>query len=145
MVAAFQQTSFQTELGADSVPLREASYFSTHAQGLTKLSQLMSDPALLDVVTTALGIPAAFKGLDYDQQVAILAPRVDMAQFATAAGVGKFVDKYLAMDQLNQVTSGAAANPVLALFRSSNSNGSSDGSDGSQGLTLSAQTLNVFA
>lgn len=142
VVAGFQQHSFQAEIGADSVPLREASYFTSNAQGLTKLSQLMSDPALLDVVTTALGIPAAFKGLDYDQQVAILAPRVDMTQFATAAGVGKFVDKYLAMDQLNQVTSGAAADPMLALF---GGNTGGDGSGGSQGVTLTAQTLNLFA
>ena len=126
------------------MPLREASYFTTHAQGVTKLSQLMADPALLDVVTTALGIPAAFKGLDYTQQVAILAPRVDMTQFATAAGVGKFVDKYLAMDQLNQVTAGTAANPILALF-SGGGSGNSDGGGGSPGLTLSAQTLNLFA
>jgi len=137
VVASFQQHSFQTEIGADSVPLREASYFTSNAQGLTKLSQLMSDPAMLDVVTTALGIPAAFKGLDYSQQVAILAPRLDMTQFATAAGVGKFVDKYLVMDQLNQVTSGAAANPLMALF-----GGNGDGGGG--GLTLTAKTLNVF-
>jgi hypothetical protein len=141
-VAGFQQHSFQTSIGTDSVPLQEASYFTTSARGMTKLTQLMSDPALLNVVTTALGIPAAFGALDYTQQVAILKPRVDMAQFATTAGVAKFVNQYLAMDQLNQITAGTSGDPILTLF--GNNGGSADGSGGS-GLTLSAKTVNLFA
>jgi hypothetical protein len=144
-VAGYQQHSFDTSIGTDSVPLQEAEYFSQNAQGLTSIYQLMSDPALLDVVTTALGIPAAFGNLDFDQQVAILTPRVDMTQFATADGVNKFINKYLAMDELNQVTSGnAASSPLLALF--GNNNGTVQ-----QGITLTAQsfgsgsTLNLLA
>jgi hypothetical protein len=106
---------------------------------MTQLTQLMSDPALLNVVTTALGIPAAFGGLDYTQQVAILTPRVDMTQFATTAGVAKFVNQYLAMDQLNQITAGTGGDPVLSLFSSNSS--SSGGSSG--GFTLTAKTLNL--
>ena len=141
-IAGFKQHSFETSIGTDSVSLQEATYFSRNAQGMMKLSQLMSDKPLLDVVRTALGIPEAFKGLNYDQQVAILKPRVDMSQFATAAGVTKFVDKYLAMDQLNQITSGSSGDPVLSLF--------SNDSNGDPSLTLSAQSLapralNLFA
>ena len=141
-IAGFKQHSFETSIGTDSVSLQEATYFSRNAQGITKLSQLMSDKPLLDVVRTALGIPEAFKGLNYDQQVAILQPRVDMSQFATAAGITKFVDKYLAMDQLNQITPGSSGDPVLSLF--------SNDSSGDPSLTLSAQSLapralNLFA
>jgi hypothetical protein len=142
-IAGYQQHSFQTSIGQDSVPLQEASYFTSNAKGLTQLTQLMSDPALLDVVTTALGIPAAFGNLSYDQQVAILTPRVKMADFATAAGVGKFVDQYLAMDQLNQITAGTSADPIMALFSSSSGDGSGDGSSG--GFAITAQTLNLIA
>jgi hypothetical protein len=134
-IAGYQQHSFDTSIGTDSVPLQEADYFTQNAKGLTSIFQIMSDPALLSVVTTALGIPAAFGNLSFDQQVAILKPRVDMTQFATAAGVATFITKYLAMDQLNQITSGAAASsPLLALF--GNGNGNSQ-----QGLTLTAQLL----
>lgn len=143
-IAGFKQHSFETSIGTDSASLQEATYFSRNAQGLTKLSQLMSDKAMLNVVTTALGIPPAFANLDYSQQVAILQPRVDMTQFATAGGVAKFVDKYLAMDQLNQVTSGSSGNPILTLFNSS------DNSGDNQSFTFSAQSLaprvlNLFA
>jgi hypothetical protein len=148
-IAGFKQHSFDTSVGTDSTSLQSAMYFTQNAKGVTSIYQLMSDPALLNVVTTALGIPAAFGNLSFQQQVDILTPRVDMKQFATTAGVATFVNKYLAMDQLNQITSGAtASDPLLALFGSSNNGG--DGS-GSQGLTLSAQlltpgnTLNLIA
>jgi hypothetical protein len=144
-ISGYQQHAFDTAIGTDSVPLQEADYFTNNAKGLTTIYQLMSDPALLNVVTTALGIPSSFGNLSFDQQVSILKPRVDMTQFSTADGIAKFVSKYLTMDQLNQVTSGtAASSPLLALFGSGNTNKP-------QGLTLSAQmfgsgnTLNLIA
>ena len=149
-IAGYQQNSFDTSVGTDSTPLQEALYFTQNAKGATSIYQLMSDPALLTVVRTALGLPAAFGNLTFTQQVAILKPRVDMTQFATTAGVAKFVNKYLAMDQLNQITSGtAASSPLLTLFGNSSS-GSTDSSS-SQGLTLTAgslgsgSTLNLLA
>jgi hypothetical protein len=139
-IAGFKQHSFNTAIGQDSVPLQEASYFTQNATGLTKLSQIMADKPLLDVVRVALGIPDTFGNLSYDQQVAILAPRVDMTQFATADGVAKFVTKYLAMDTLNQITAGNGSDPVLSLFAQS---GNSNGDGSTPGLTLSSQTLGL--
>lgn len=127
IVAGYKQQSFENSLGRDNGALQEATYFTKNALGAVKLSQLMTDKPLLDVVRTALGIPDAFSNLDYTQQVAILAPRVDMKQFATPEGVTKFVTKYLVMDQLKQ--SQSASEPMLSLF-----SGSGDGS--SQGLPL---------
>ncbi len=131
VVANFKQRSFETAIGQDSVPLQEAAYFKRNALGLTKLSQVMADKPMMEVVRTALGIPESFKGLSYDRQVAILKPRVDMAQFATAAGVAKFIDKFLAMEQLRQMSDeNAKSSPLLSLF--------SGGEEG-QGVTLNAQ------
>ena len=59
-IAGYQENSFETSIGTDNTALQEAQYFTNNAKGLTQLSQIMSDPALLDVVTTALGIPSAF-------------------------------------------------------------------------------------
>jgi len=147
-IAGYNENSFETSIGTDSVPLQEATYFTRTVPGMTQLAQIMSDKPLLDVVTTALGIPSSFGSLDYDQQVAILKPRLDMSQFATAAGVAKFVQKYLVMDQLNQVTSGSASDPILTLFGgggSGNGSGNGGSSDGSSGLTLTAASINLFA
>ena len=147
-IAGYQQNSFDTSVGTDSTSLQEALYFTQNAKGATTIYQLMADPALLNVVTTALGIPAAFGNLTFDQQVAILTPRVDMKQFQTTAGVAKFVNQYLAMDEVNQITAGTSgtsssgsttSDPTLSLFSSSSSSDSSNSS--SQGLTLTASML----
>ena len=144
VVSGYQESSFETSVGQDNGALQEALYFSKNAVGLTQLSQIMADKPLLDVVTTALGIPAAFGSLDYDQQVAILQPRLDMSQFATASGVSSFITKYLAMDQLQQSTSGADPDPILSLF---NNTGSSTSSTGLSLTTasFSSGALNLMA
>jgi hypothetical protein len=135
IVAGYKQQSFETPLGQDNGALQEATYFTRNAVGLTKLAQLMSDKPLLDVVRTALGIPDAFSNLDYGQQVAILTPRVDMKQFATAEGVAKFVTKYLVMDQLKQSQEAAGSNSLLSLLPSE------DGS--AQDLSLNASAVGI--
>ena len=76
----------------------------------------------------------AFKGLDYDRQVTILKPRVNMAQLATPAGVAKFIDKFLAMDQVRQVNEkNAKSSPMLSLF-----GGNEGGTAGPRGLDITA-------
>ncbi len=149
-IAGYQLHSFDASVGTDSPSLREALYFTQTAKGATSLYQLMSDPALLNVVTTALGIPAAFGNLTFQQQVAILTPRVNMSQFSTTAGVAKFVNQYLAMDQVNQITAGStASDPLLALFGNGGNNSGS--ATTSQGITLptsssgSGSTVNLLA
>ncbi len=144
VVAGYQESSFETSIGQDNTALQEATYFSRNMAGVTQLSQIMADKPLLDVVTTALGIPSAFGALDYDQQVAILTPRVDMTQFATPDGIAKFVQKYLAMDQINQGQSSSASSQIVSLFQGSGAG------DAPQGLTLTAGSLgggalNLFA
>lgn len=153
-IAGYQQHSFETSIGTDSPSLQEAEYFTKTVPGVTKLTQIMADPALLDVVRTALGIPSSFGNLTYDQQVQILAPRVDLKQFQTAAGVSKFVTQYLAMDELNQSTAGTGGDPILSLFSGGSSSsssiglnlqGGSGGGSASGGLTLNASMLNLLA
>ena len=95
----------------------------------------MADPALLDVVRTALGIPDSFGNLSYDQQVKILTPRVDLTKFRTTAGITKFVDQYLAQDEIKQGK--MSSNPLLGLFKG--------GSSSNQGLTLGSKMLNLLA
>lgn len=141
-IAGFKEHSFQASIGTDSTALQEATYFSKNAVGLTQLSQIMSDKPLLDVVRVSLGIPDSFANLDYEQQKAMLTARVDMKQFATADGVGKVVQRYLAMDALNKVTAGTSSDPMLSLFNSSN-NG--DLGSSSPAITLNAKTLNLLA
>jgi hypothetical protein len=157
-VAGFQLNSYDAEVGQDNPVLQNALYFSQNAQGATTLTQLMANPTLLSVVTGALGIPTAFGNLSFSQQVSMLTPLVDMKQFATAAGVASFVNKYIDMSEVNQAsttssttTSGSSGgSPLTALFSSAVANGNG-GNAVSQGLTITASmfgtgsTLNLLA
>jgi hypothetical protein len=141
VISDYQANSFETEVGQDNGTLQEALYFQKNAVGATNINQLMADPALLTVVETAEGIPTdAFGNLSYNQQLSILQSRVNMSQFKTQAGVNAYVQKFLAMSEVQAVTSGtASSNPLLALF----SGGSSSSSSGSTAGLITAQTLNL--
>ena len=149
-VAGFQQHSFDTAIGQDNSALQSAEYFTQNAKGLTTLAQVMADPVLVDVVTTALGIPFDSYGeLDYTQQVQILTPRVDMKDFATSAGIQKLATQFLAMNEVNQSNSGTTttsttsssnSDPLLTLFSSAARETGS-----STGLTLSSGMLDLLA
>ena len=145
ITAGYQENAFQTAVGTDNPALQEAMYFQKTAGGATSLSQLMADPALLDVVRVAEGLPTAFGNLDYTQQVAILTPRVDMKQFATAAGVSAFVTKYLAMDQLNGTSSGSGStDPLMSLFGNGSSSNSNSGSTDITSSLITPGSLNLI-
>jgi hypothetical protein len=144
ITTGYQQNSFQTAVGADNPALQEAMYFKQTAGGATTVTQLMADPALLNVVRVAEGLPTAFGNLEFSQQVSILTSRVDMKQFATPAGVSAYITKYLAMDQVNGTASGTgSSDPLMALF--GNGSSSSDGSSTDSTTSLvTAKSLNLL-
>ncbi|HET6308588.1 MAG TPA: DUF1217 domain-containing protein, partial [Rhodopila sp.] len=161
-IKGYQQNTFDAAVGQDNPVLQNALYFTQYAQGATTLTQLMSNPTLLSVVTGALGIPSSFGYLSFSQQEAMLEPLVNMKQFSTAAGVEQFVSKYVDMSEATQAgtsdstssttVSSTTAASVTSLFSSAVSTGASEASgDTPQGLTLSASmfgagsTLNLLA
>jgi len=142
ITAGYQQNQFQTAVGADNPALQEAMYFKQTAGGATTITQLMADPALLDVVRVAEGLPTAFGNLDFSQQVSILTSRVDMKQFATPAGVSAYIDKYLAMDQVNGTSSGTgSSDPLLTLFGNGSSASSSSGSSSGASTDMTSSLI----
>ena len=64
-----------------------------------------------------------------------------MSQFSTQAGVNAYVQKFLAMNEVQSITSGTAtSNPLLTLFGVSSTGSSSSGygSTTSSGIDLSS-------
>ena len=58
--------------------VRLALYFERKAAGLTSAYGILADAALLKVVQTALGIPAATSAMDIDRQAEMIAARLDI-------------------------------------------------------------------
>jgi len=101
IVSSFQTNQFESNQDQQSPGIQAALQFTKTVTSATTLTQLMADPNLLKVVEGAVGEPQQFGMLGYDEQVRILKHDVDMSQFKTAAGVKKFVEQYLAMNQIN--------------------------------------------
>jgi hypothetical protein len=147
-VAGFKQAQFNSSLGQDNQALEEAEYFKQNIGSAKTVYQVMSDKALLDVAVTALGIPfSSFAALDFTQQVQILKPRLDLKDFTTTAGIEKFINQYLAINEVNQSNSGAGtsststsstSNPLLVLF-----NDGSSAAGSSSGLSVTSGMLNL--
>jgi hypothetical protein len=81
-----------------------ALYFKRSIASLTTIQQVMADPKLLKVATTATNMPDQFGTLDYNQQVSLLSSKIKMSDFSNPAYVDKFVGKYLAINAANNST-----------------------------------------
>ncbi len=104
---------FEKAMGEANPGLREALYFRRMAGSVTSIAQLMSDRALTEVARGALGLPAGFAGLEFEQQRAILTRRLDVSKLQDPKEVARMAARYVATrDQ-----SATPANPLLALFQ----------------------------
>lgn len=102
VVNQYETTQFEASEGKQIPGMDKALYFTRTIGAVTSINQVMSDPTLMSVVTTALGLPSAFGELDYTQQQNILTQKLNLSQFKTTGGIQSFAEKYLAMNQANQ-------------------------------------------
>lgn len=117
VISAVGTNNYEAAQDAQSPGIADALYFKRTIGGLTTLTQLMSDPKLLTVATTATNMPSQFGTLDYQQQVNLLSPKIDMKKFADPSYVQKFITQYLAVNSANAT----ASSPITTLFSSTGS------------------------
>ncbi len=112
VVTALGTNNFEAAQDTLSPGIADALYFSRTIKSVTSLAQLMSDPKLLNVATTATNMPPQFGGLDYSQQVSLLSAQINVKNFQKPAFVEKFITQYLAINQASNTT---VADPSGAL------------------------------
>jgi hypothetical protein len=121
IVTALGTNNYEKSEDTLSPGLANALYFTRNIGSLTSLDQLMSDPKLLAVATTATNMPAAFGTLDYTQQVNLLSAQINMSNFQKPAFVQQFVTKYLALNAENNSTSSDPTGALAILTGSGSS------------------------
>jgi hypothetical protein len=139
VVTALATNNFEASQDTLSPGIGDALYFKRTIGSVTSLAQLMSDPTLLKVATTATNMPSQFGSLDYDQQVQLLSAQINVSDFNKPGFADQFVTKYLAMNEANSSTvadpsgalailngTGSASDMLSSLFPQSSSS-SSDG------------------
>jgi hypothetical protein len=112
LVQGAMTNRFEKAMGEANPGMREALYFRRMAGEVTSIAQLMADRALLEVARGALGIPASFASLDFEQQRDLLTRRLDVAKLQDPKEVARMAGRYLATRQQPE----AAQNPVLQLL-----------------------------
>lgn len=103
IVDARETTSYETKMGDQYPGMDDALYYTRTMGGVTSIAGLMSNPTLLKVVTTSLGMGDWFGGLDYDRQVTILTKQVDLKKLTTDSGIKRTAEQYLISAQNSAV------------------------------------------
>ena len=121
VVSNYETNAFEASQAADYPGMDDALYYSRTMPSVTSINQLMSDPRLLSVVTTSLGMQSYFGELDFDQQVSLLTSKVNLKTLTSPAGIKQTAEQYLIAET---PTTNAAPTGVAALFAGSSASSS---------------------
>jgi len=112
-VDKYHRLTLEEEAGADNTGVRLALYFERNAPEITSVYGILADNALADVVRTALGLPSELAASDIDKQADLLRSRIDIEDFKDPDKLGKFLDRFTAMWELNNPSFGSADSSLL--------------------------------
>ena len=105
IVSAYKTNNFEAGVNSQMPGLQNALYFTRTAKSITTITQLQSDPSLLAVAVTGIGLPlTAYDNLSFTQQTALLKQKLNLADLQKPAYVQHLAELYLVQQQLNAGT-----------------------------------------
>ncbi|QRE76673.1 DUF1217 domain-containing protein [Methylobacterium aquaticum] len=116
VVDAYLQQSLEGDAGAEDTGVRLALYFARKAPFLNSGYDVLSDPALTQVVNTVIGLPATSSATTSEalaKRATLIASKVDFTSFLDPAKVEAFARRFAAIWDAQNNT---ATDPILALF-----------------------------
>ena len=105
----------EEDAGEQNEGVRLALYFQRKAPGITSALDILADKALLKVVQTALGLPAAMSQAKIEVQAAMIEKRLDVTDLKDATRVEKFLARFGALYDLENSDATAAGPATLLL------------------------------
>jgi Protein of unknown function (DUF1217) len=114
-VDKYLRQTLEEDAGKQNEGVRLALYFERKAPGLTSFYEVLADPALAQVVRTALGLPDSFAAADIDKQVALFESKIDIADFKDPEKLSKFMLRFTSLWELSNPTA-TAQTPTSVLF-----------------------------
>lgn len=100
VVDKYMRQTLEEDAGSDNTGVRLALYFERNASKITDGYSILADDALGQVVRTALGIPSEVAASDIDKQAEYLERVLDIEDFQDPEKVGKFLERFTAMWEL---------------------------------------------
>lgn len=96
-VARYLHQALEEDAGQHDEGVRLALYFERKAPAIRNAYDILADKALLKVVQTALGISPLTAMADVDKQAAMLADRIDFADFRAPEKLRRFLQRFSVM------------------------------------------------
>ena len=114
-VDKYLRQTLEQDAGDQNEGVRLALYFERNASSITNAYQILADPALKEVVFTALGLPDSFGNADIDKQAALIEDRIDLEDFQDPDKLGEFITRFTTLWEIDNPTT-TAASLVTTLF-----------------------------
>lgn len=135
-VDKYLRQTLEQDAGTQNEGVRLALYFERKASTITNAYQILADPALKEVVYTALALPDAFGNADIDKQAKLIEDRIDFEDFKDPNKLGEFINRFTTLWEIDNPTT-TAASLVTTLFTQPEYGVSTD-------LLLTMQKLRVY-
>jgi hypothetical protein len=113
-VNAYVEQTLEDNAGTQNQGVRLALYFQRQAPNIKSALDILADPALLAVVQTTLGIPAASSSQDIDLQAQTISNAMNISDLQDPTKLQNFIQRFTALyDVNNPQTTTAPANALL--------------------------------
>ena len=104
----YAEQVWRQSLDATTPGLSNALSFLSNAATITSVDQILGDPVMRNVVTTALGIPQQIAFQDLTAQGLAITSQIDITRFRDPKFVQSFTDQYLIVMQMQAGTTQSA-------------------------------------
>lgn len=106
-VDKYIRQTLEQNAGTENEGVRLALYFERKAPELTNFYEVLADPALAQVVRTALGLPDSFASADIDRQVKLFEERLNIEDLADPEKLGDFLKRFTSLWEVSHPTATA--------------------------------------
>lgn len=120
IVESYMRQTLEQDAGNDNTGVRLALYFQRSASKIKTGMDILAEDSLAQVVRTALQLPLEFAASDVEKQAAHLERTIDLTDFQDPEKVGKFLERFTAMWELENPSE---SYDPLAVFGSSAGHG----------------------
>ena len=113
-VDRFIRQNLEVSAGEDNQGVRLALYFQRKVGSIKSAFDILGDRALLQVVQTALGLPASMAALDIDKQSALISKRLDLDDLSDPEKLTEFINRFTTLWELERPTQPPTVPNVVA-------------------------------
>ena len=113
---AYAEVTWRSSLDQATPGLSNALTFRAEASGITSVNQILGDPVLRDVVTTALGLPLQIALQPLEAQDKAISSRLDISQFQSPSFTESFIQRYLISKASSSTTGSTASSSMTSLL-----------------------------